>query len=324
MTGKVFGGELTATLLGGILKVDGQGNAIDVFDSTTPVADRILFFGVEGGFSLPAIGGLTIRFGLSELGPLGVLINVQVPGGVPIGPPQIGLMMNDFVAGVEFFKSLPSITDPLDLRNPEFSAAGNLSVDGWLTQLRGQVAAQYRAIQANPALGGFLAAFTAPMTFTGGAKIYSLYTSQAVFNGEVQIKISTDGKFLIIGKLNFADGALSLSAKLYADLSNIAEGDATVLFLADIPDQFRLLTIHGKFSMGFRNAGGDIIEFDVADETDASPVATTPTAALIDPAAGMVDVGQLNHSTHQFNGKNYIDVEFSTQGGAVLDYDVDP
>ena len=321
VTGKVFGGELTATLLGGILKVDGQGNAIDVFDSTTPVADRILFFGVEGGFSLPAIGGLTIRFGLSELGPLGVLINVQVPGGVPIGPPQIGLMMNDFVAGVEFFKSLPSITDPLDLRNPEFSASGNLSVDGWLTQLRGQVAAQYRAIQANPALGGFLAAFTAPMTFTGGAKIYSLYTSQAVFNGEVQIKISTDGKFLIIGKLNFADGALSLSAKLYADLSNIAEGDATVLFLADIPDQFRLLTIHGKFSMGFRNAGGDIIEFDVADETDASPVATTPTAALIDPAAGMVDVGQLNHSTHQFNGKNYIDVEFSTQGGAVLDYE---
>ena len=82
-----------------------------------------------------------------------------------------------------------------------------------------------------------------PMVITGGAKIFSIYTSQAVFNGEVQIKISTDGKILIIGKLNFGDGALSISGRLYADLSRVDTGRVTILFLADVPDQVRLLTL---------------------------------------------------------------------------------
>ena len=46
-------------------------------------------------------------------------------------------------------------------------------------------------------MNGFAAAFTAPMTITGSAKIYSIYTSQEVFNGQVIVKISTDGKILI-------------------------------------------------------------------------------------------------------------------------------
>ena len=62
------------------------------------------------------------------------------------------------------------------------------------------------------------------MTITGGAKVYTIYTSQAVFNGEVIVKISTDGKFLIVGKLNFAADNLSISGRLYADLSKIASG----------------------------------------------------------------------------------------------------
>ena len=35
--------------------------------------------------------------------------------------------------------------------------------------------------------------------------------------------------------------------------ASIAAGEATVLFLADIPDQVQLLTIDGRFKMGFRN-----------------------------------------------------------------------
>src|SRR5204862_531752 len=82
-----------------------------------------------------------------------------------------------------------------------------------------------KALKANPSMSGFAAAFTSPMTITGGAKIYSIYTSQAVFNGEVVVKISTDGKILVIGKLNFADGNISISGRLYADLSKVASGD---------------------------------------------------------------------------------------------------
>ena len=39
-----------------------------------------------------------------------------------------------------------------------------------------------------------------------------------------------------------------------------------MLFLADIPDQVRLLTIYGKLKMGFRNASGQEVAFTVPTE----------------------------------------------------------
>ena len=60
------------------------------------------------------------------------------------------------------------------------------------------------------------------MTITGSAKIFTIYTSQEVFNGQVIVKFSTDGKFLIAGKLNFAADNLSVSGRLYADLSKVS------------------------------------------------------------------------------------------------------
>ena len=317
VSGKIFGGELDATLIGGILKFSESGAAIDQFDRTTPVADRVFFIGVEGGFKLAGLAGLTIQFAMSELGPLGVLISASVPGGILLEP-TTGLSINDFTAGVEFFKTLPSITDPFELRNPEFEAPTDLSPDEWLASVKQQVVTQYNLVKANPAMSGFEAAFTSPMTITGGAKLFSLYLSKEAFNGEVMIKISTDGKFLISGKLNFAADNLSLSAKLYADLSNVATGDVTVLFLADLPDQARILTIHGKLQMGFGPSGGSLNV--VSDAEEVTTVAIPPTAALIDPAAGMIDANTLNSPDHTFNGKNYIDVDFRAANGSSLDW----
>ena len=91
-------------------------------DTTTPVVKRVFYLGIQGGFSMAGMGGFTIRLGLSELGPLQVFINVKTPTGVLLVP-QIGLTINDFTAGVEFFKTLPSIEDPFALRNPEFGLA---------------------------------------------------------------------------------------------------------------------------------------------------------------------------------------------------------
>ena len=58
----------------------------DSIDIVTPVADRVFFIGIEGGFSFAGVGGFTIRFAVSELGPLSVLINAQVPGGILLEP----------------------------------------------------------------------------------------------------------------------------------------------------------------------------------------------------------------------------------------------
>ena len=68
-------------------------------------------------------------------------------------------------------------------------------------------------------------------------------------------------------------------------------GNGTVLFLADIPDQVRLLTIYGKLKMGFRNASGEEVVFDVPQ---APP---TPNRGLSEPAPGMATTSGSARST---------------------------
>ncbi len=244
VSGNMFGGQISAGLIGGILKLDANGNMIASTDTTTPVAERVFFAGLQGGFSFGGMAGFSIQLGLSSLGPLGVQISVNLPEGILVDP-DTGLSINNFVAGVKFFTSLPSITDPTQLNDPAFNVQSVSTAGDWLTMIENQVVAQYKAILNNPGESGFLAAFTAPMEIIGSATVYSIYTSQQLFNGQVTVEFSTDGKFLVIGKLNFADNQLSISGKLYADLSRVASGSVTVLFLANIPDQVQLLTIDG-------------------------------------------------------------------------------
>ena len=317
--GDMFGGQIDAGLLGGILKLDSNYNIIGIFDTTTPVAKRVFYLGIEGGFSLAGMAGFTIRVGLSELGPLQAFISVEVPGGILLEP-NTGLTINNFAAGVEFFKTLPSIEDPFALRNPEFGLPTNLSADQWLQSLQQQVALQARRLAENPGMNGFLAAFTAPMTITGSAKIYSMYTSQEVFNGQVIVKISTDGKFLIVGKLNFAGDNISLSGKLYADLSKVSSGNVTVLFLADVPDQVRILTVYGKLKMGFRNSSGQEVAFDVLEPASSSAGGSSPPAPVVagPSSAGVIDVNTANNSL--YGTKRYIDVVYTPPAGATLDH----
>jgi len=306
--GKMFGGEINATLIGGILKLDAGGRLIDTSDTFIPVEERVFFVGLEGGFNFSGIG-VTIRLAISELGPLCVFLNASVPGGVLLEP-NSGLSMNDFSAGVEFFKTLPSLDDPFALRDPSLAATTDIDPDTWLQSVKQQVVTQYQLIKNNPGMNGFAAAFSSPMTITGSAKVFSIYTSQAVFNGEVIIKFSTDGKFLIIGKLNFADDNLSVSGRLYADLSKVTSGDVTILFLADVPDQVEILTLYGKLKMGFRNAGGEEVTFDAL-----LPKSTIATADLAGPRAGD-SIGR-----RTLNQRGYIDVVFAAPAGSTVDAD---
>src|SRR5207249_5072827 len=124
-------------------------------------------------------------------------------------------------------------------------------------------------------------------------------TSQAVFNGQIVIKFSTDGKFLVIGKLNFAADNISVSGRLYADLSKVSSGKVVVLFLADIPDQLPLITVQGKLKMGFRDAQGEEVTFQAVQPSSPSPV-----AHLSGPRGGD------SIARSALNGRGYIDVTF--------------
>jgi hypothetical protein len=313
--GQMFGGSIDAALIGGILKLDANG---DMMTGDGELAERILFMGLQGGFEFPGVGGLTIRLALSELGPLGVFVSASVPGGIVIEP-NTGLAFNDFSAGVEFFKSLPSIDDPALLR--QFGIPTDTTASDWLAEVKQQVVNQYNAIKdlGLPPAAGFLAAFTSPMVITGGAKVFTIYTSKEVFNGEVFLQFSTDGKFLIIGKLNFAADNISIAGRLYADLSNVIGGKVQVLFLADLPEQVRLLTVEGKLSLGFSNPDtGEEVEVPVAN-LDPANTDTTTTADLAFPVAGeAVDASLLNSST--CNNQYYIDLQFFPGANASLSY----
>jgi len=65
------------------------------------------------------------------------------------------------------------------------------------------------------------------------------------------------------------------------------------LFLADIPDQVQLLTIDGKFSMGFRDVSGKEVPFKVLEPQGADPYAKL---------AGPNDEGEIGARTLEGRG----------------------
>ena len=77
-----------------------------------------------------------------------------------------------------------------------------------------------------------------------------------------------------------------------------------MLFLADVPDQVRVLTLYGKLKMGFRNASGEEVAFVVPDER-----AGEPDRRPRRPARGRHD---LDAAT--LNGRGFIDVTLRGAG----------
>ncbi|RLC10571.1 MAG: hypothetical protein DRH43_06050, partial [Deltaproteobacteria bacterium] len=306
VSANAFGGKINGTLIGGILKIDENNQVISPFaPPDTPVKDRIFFMGVQGGYEIAGSGGFTIRFALSELGPLGVQVEAVMP---IILEPDTGLAITDFVGGVEFFTSLPDISEPKELRDPRFAiSVENVDASCWLDQVKQQVVNQYLAAQQNPIMGSFIGAFTSPMTITGACTVYDAYATKMAFNGQVGIKISTDGKILMAGKLNFVNGLLSVGAKIYLNVSKILSGEASVLFLFDAPEQFELLTVGGKLEMLFEGPDGDNVEFDFAEPLE------NPVAILTYPG---IDETVFRDD---FNENKYIEIKFLPSDEASFD-----
>ncbi len=266
--GEVFGGELSAAILVGVTRIGGPGSGYEnlMVPNSVPlpkdqIKARVLFVGVEGGFKFAGMAGFKLSFGMSELGPLSVSVTCSLPTGILLEP-ITGLTINNFVGGVEFFQELVSLDSADQLAGQTLKSPMDLSAGEWLSRLQYQVVQQYLRLEQNPDAPSFTAAFTSPMIIFGGATLYSQYLSQYLFNGEILLQIDTTGKILLTGKLNFLMGLISSTARMYADLGNIDEGAATILFLAKFPDQFDMITVKGEFSMGFMREDGQEITAD--------------------------------------------------------------
>ena len=113
------------------------------------------------------------------------------------------------------------------------------------------------------------------------------------------VKISTDGKFLIVGKLNFAADNISISGRLYADLSKVAErlGDRAVPGRRPRPgpaaDDLR------QAQDGLQNAVGRGVAFDVVNLPPATPGSTEADRhgrRTRRPPGGSADLNTIAHA----------------------------
>ena len=74
----MFGGEISAGLVGGIMHFD-AAREIGVFDTTTPVRQRVFFLGIQGGFKMAGIGRVHHPARPLRARPAPGLLNVEIP-----------------------------------------------------------------------------------------------------------------------------------------------------------------------------------------------------------------------------------------------------
>lgn len=247
VSGSAFGGEISGSLIIGILKLDEGGNVVTSFDTDAVVAQRVLYGGVEASFEFAGTSGFEIRVGLSELGPLQVYLGVSVP---VLLEPISGLSITDFRAGVTFNSTLPDVTDPFELTSSAFTPASELTVDEWRSQLETAVANQ----ATSGGSGDFWDVFNQPMIIQGGATLYSAYASTSTFRADIDAIFDTEGRILVNARGTFAD-SFSMNYRLYANLTEI-QTSGTFLFLAEEPEDPTLITYYGAIQFKFLAADG--------------------------------------------------------------------
>ncbi len=247
VSGGAFGGEVSGTLLVGILKLDADGNVVTSFDTDAVVAQRVLYGGVQAAFEFAGTSGFEIRIGLSELGPLQIYLGVSVP---VLLEPISGLSITDFRAGVTFSSTLPDITDPFAMKDSAFVPASELTVDEWIDQLETAVANQ----ATSGGSGDFWDVFNQPMIIQGGATLYSAYASTSTFRADIDVMFDTEGRVFINARGTFAD-TFSMNYRLYANLTQI-QTSGTFLFLAEEPEDPTLITYYGALQFKFLAADG--------------------------------------------------------------------
>ena len=235
VSGDLFGGSVEAGLLLGVARFDSSDGELVDIDGYRLVDDQpaagaiesVFYAGIAGGFEFGGMVGFDVYIGLSELGPLGLFVSASVP--ILIVPPY-GITLTDFRAGISFNNPMPDIDSALDLRGQAFQPVSQLTAAEWLAMLPERVVAQYQA-----GTGTWENLLFSVIRIEGGARMYITPASEMAFNAEADVIITTDGKFLIDARANFANDTLSLNLKLYANFGEVVSGDMEVAFLLDFP-----------------------------------------------------------------------------------------
>jgi hypothetical protein len=243
---------ITGQFILGLAPLDANGNLLLGADRQNPnlVARRELYGFISGGIALPGGIGVDLKFGFSSAGPLVFYVSADVP---ILLEPNSGLTLNGLRGGISFGEAFPSVRnasgvpDPTLLRGGAFQPASSLTPDQWRERLEQQVATLSRGGSVGGPGAGFL---SQPMMFELGATLSTSYLPVVFF--DVDIKISTQGAILMSGSMRLsAPGTSDFivgDVKFFADLRELKNGNATFLFLADIPKTPQVLTLRGFWS----------------------------------------------------------------------------
>ena len=243
VSGKIATSEVAGEFLLGLLRLDANGEIIADDDITTEAERGVLWGAVRGSINLAGYGGLTLMLGVSQYGPLQGYVKLATPLHIP----KIGIAFTDLRAGITFNATLPGVDDARELQDhPLFTPVDDLSFDEWREVLLDSLAMQVTAHAQHGTLGVLLN----PFVFEGGLTIYSIYASTGTFNFQGDFKGDSTGKFLARGALELG-GTISFTANLYLDLSGVLTGNATLLFLAELPSELPIAIVYGGLSFEF-------------------------------------------------------------------------
>src|SRR5262249_31562119 len=130
---------------------------------TNATVNSVIYVGLEGAITIAGLGGLKLRVGVSDRGPLSFYVEASVP---ILLDPITGLTIDRFRGGAEFGVGLPDPSFPFGLRDPNFQPPGEIPLDIWRENLKKGVIAQIK----NGAK--FDASSFKQMKITAGADLY--------------------------------------------------------------------------------------------------------------------------------------------------------
>jgi hypothetical protein len=144
-SGDAFGGQLSGSLILGVIGLDAEDHAVPY--GTTP--DHTVFYaGIEGSLMTPE-GGIAVRFGLTQNGPLQAYVDIAAP--IEIFPPA-DIAITNLYGGISFDAApLPTISNALDLESSVFAPGNQLTLAQWEIQLQ-----QETINQAGGGSGGYI------------------------------------------------------------------------------------------------------------------------------------------------------------------------
>lgn len=303
VTGNLFGGTVSGTLIAGVVRFDSNGNVVDSNGNLVSTGaagvgpfHSVFYGGINASFNVGGISGFQIMIGLTQYGPISAYVSASIP---IVLDPESGLTITNLRGGIYFGEGLPVITvsnpiqasDALQLRQPGFTPPSQLTLDQWQAQLAAAVAQLYSGSTPSSSWSNLGAA---TITFQLGATLYDEYASQDAIKIDADILFDTTGKFLVVGTATFGD-SLTLGVKIYADLSPVISGteasssapgqtSLNILFLIDFPTQSSttlvstpILSIYGVLQFTFgrldgttvtQNNPADFFQINIAGEAD--------------------------------------------------------